>query len=198
MDSISSFFFVFWQMQLYMSWYIIYFFWLYLYFLNILNFSSTPVLTSSIDVVFILSILYDFTMFQPHIEIQLQLSDTRPTSDIGTEFEIQWRFTMLLFIAYSADHFENFVVIGWVYFKLEHCKFWSNFECDRNIVSGTGVSAALPLWKIHILFPKGRHKASKDIYSVTSSKSVPDPHPQAVPSAHPGNGELDVLNPFLA
>ena len=31
-------------------------FWLYLYFLNILFFSSTPVLTSSIDVVFVLSI----------------------------------------------------------------------------------------------------------------------------------------------
>ena len=31
-------------------------FWLYLYFLNILFFSSTPVLTSSIDIVFLLSI----------------------------------------------------------------------------------------------------------------------------------------------
>ena len=47
---------------------------------------------------------------------------------------------------YSADHNEivqlswrvqNFVVTGYVYFKLEHCK-WSNFEFERNIVSGTG------------------------------------------------------------
>ena len=44
-------FFVFWHMQLYMSWYIRSFF----TFLNILYFSSTLVLTSSIDVVFILS-----------------------------------------------------------------------------------------------------------------------------------------------
>ena len=33
---------------------------------------------------------------------------------------------------------QNFVVVGWVHFKLEHCKFWSIFEFDRNIVSGTG------------------------------------------------------------
>ena len=49
-------FFVFWHMQLYMSRYIIPFFWLYLFFLNIFYFSSTPVLTSSINVVFVLSI----------------------------------------------------------------------------------------------------------------------------------------------
>ena len=49
-------FFVFWHMQLYLSWYIISF-WLYLYFLYIfLIFSSIPVLKSSIDVVFVLSI----------------------------------------------------------------------------------------------------------------------------------------------
>ena len=33
---------------------------------------------------------------------------------------------------------QNFVVVGRIHFKLEHCKFWSNFEFDRNIVSGTG------------------------------------------------------------
>ena len=30
---------------------------------------------------------------------------------------------------------QNFVTIGWVYSKPEHCKFWSNLEFDRNIVS---------------------------------------------------------------
>ena len=35
-------------------------------------------------------------------------------------------------------HVQNFVVISRVHFKPEHCKFWSNFEFDRNIVSGTG------------------------------------------------------------
>ena len=33
---------------------------------------------------------------------------------------------------------QNFVVIGKLHFKLEHCKIWSDFEFDRNIVSGTG------------------------------------------------------------
>ena len=33
---------------------------------------------------------------------------------------------------------QNVVVIGQTYFKLEHSKFWSNFEFDRNIFSGTG------------------------------------------------------------
>ena len=51
----ESYFFVFWHIQLYMSWYIRSFFGFT--FLNILYFfSSTLVLTSSIDVVFILSI----------------------------------------------------------------------------------------------------------------------------------------------
>ena len=27
-------------------------------------------------------------------------------------------------------------MIGWVHYKPEHCKFWYNFEFDRNIVSG--------------------------------------------------------------
>ena len=34
----------------------------------------------------------------------------------------------------------NSVVIGRMHFKPEHWKFWSNFEFDRNIVSGTGVA----------------------------------------------------------
>ena len=33
---------------------------------------------------------------------------------------------------------QNFVVIVWAYFKPEHTKSWSNFEFDRNTVSGTG------------------------------------------------------------
>ena len=37
---------------------------------------------------------------------------------------------------------QNFVVIGDVYFEREHSKFWSNFEFDRNIVSGTGAWTA--------------------------------------------------------
>ena len=42
---------------------------------------------------------------------------------------------------------QNFFVIGWAYFKLEHTKFLSNFEFDRNIVSGTG---AWPLWALSL------------------------------------------------
>ena len=37
-------------------------------------------------------------------------------------------------------HVQNFVVIGRAHFKPEHCKICSNFEFDRNIVSGTGAS----------------------------------------------------------
>ena len=29
---------------------------------------------------------------------------TRPTNDISIEFEIQWKFVLLLFVTYSADH----------------------------------------------------------------------------------------------
>ena len=49
-------FFVFWHMQLYMSWYIISFFGFIFTSWIFFNFSSTPVLTSSLDVVFVLSI----------------------------------------------------------------------------------------------------------------------------------------------
>ena len=55
LDSISSFFFYF-DICNYICLDTSYHFWLYLYLLNILNFSSTPVLTSSIDMVFVLSI----------------------------------------------------------------------------------------------------------------------------------------------
>ena len=34
-------------------------------------------------------------------------------------------------------HVQNFVVIGRVHFKPEHCKFWLNFELDRNFGIGT-------------------------------------------------------------
>ena len=33
---------------------------------------------------------------------------------------------------------QNFVVIGLIDFKPQHCNFWSNYEFDRNSVSGTG------------------------------------------------------------
>ena len=35
-------------------------------------------------------------------------------------------------------HVQNIVVIGRVYSKLEHSEFSSNFEFDRNMLSGTG------------------------------------------------------------
>ena len=55
MDSLSPFF-VLWHMQLYMSWYIISFFgFIFISQILFLIFSCTPVLTFSIDVVFILS-----------------------------------------------------------------------------------------------------------------------------------------------
>ena len=38
---------------------------------------------------------------------------------------------------------QNIVVIGRVYFTLECFEFSSNFEFDRNMLSGTGASCAL-------------------------------------------------------
>ena len=38
---------------------------------------------------------------------------------------------------------QNFIVIGWAYFKLEQSKFLSNFEFDQNNVSGTGARSQM-------------------------------------------------------
>ena len=63
-----------------------------------------------------------YDIYRPrHYEIE---PGARPNKDIST-VELSWRV-------------QNFVVVGRVYFELEPCKFWSNFEFDRNIVSGTG------------------------------------------------------------
>ena len=48
---------------------------------------------------------------------------------------------------------QNIVVIGRVYSKLEHSEFSSNFEFDRNMLSGTGACIAFRMWMrncIHI------------------------------------------------
>ena len=76
-------FFVFWHMQLYMSWYIISFLALSLL-LNILYFSSTLVLTSSIDVVFVLSIkipltwIFDLDRWPWIFKVKLYVGNGRP------------------------------------------------------------------------------------------------------------------------
>ena len=68
LDSISSFF-LFWHMRLYLSWYIINFFGFIFTSLTFFIFSSTPLLTSSIDVVFVLSFLMEFRGCIGFIEI---------------------------------------------------------------------------------------------------------------------------------
>ena len=40
-------------------------------------------------------------------------------------------------------HVTNFIAISWAQFKPEHSKLWSNFEFDRNLVSGTGARTRL-------------------------------------------------------
>ena len=60
----------------------------------------------------------------------------------------QWNFAHVTTVTLSR-RVQNFVVIGWGHFKPEHCKFWSNFEFDRNIVSGTGAWDSIdpdPCW----------------------------------------------------
>ena len=49
----------------------------------------------------------------------------------------QWNFAHVMTVTLSW-RVQNFVVIGRIHFKPEHCKFWLNFECNRNIISGTG------------------------------------------------------------
>ena len=80
MDSISLFFVcVFWHMQLYISWYIISFLALTLL-LKYSYFLSIPVLTSSIDVVFILSI--ERTARQVDILKKHNVGQIRPSTNI--------------------------------------------------------------------------------------------------------------------
>ena len=64
-----------------------------------------------------------------------------PINDISIEFEIRSKFGLL-----SSWRVQNVVVIGSAHFKSEHCKFGSNFEFDRNIVSGTGARAVMVLF----------------------------------------------------
>ena len=74
------------------------------------------------------------------------LSIFRSNSKFNENSELSWRV-------------QNFVVIGKVYFKPGHFKFWSNFEFDRNIVSGTGARSLdvrncmhfLPYWAHEII-----------------------------------------------
>ena len=81
------------------------------------------------------------------------------SKDISNKFEIPPKFAVLWYKMYSTDHNEidqsqrnfahittvtlswcvqNFFVIGSAYFKLEHSKFVSYYEFDRNTISGTG------------------------------------------------------------
>ena len=74
----------------------------------------------------------------------------RPTHNISIEFKIQPKFAVLWLkmystnhneILYTAQHVQNFVVIGWTYFEFEHSIFWSNLEFVRNTISGMGAWA---------------------------------------------------------
>ena len=45
----------------------------------------------------------------------------------------------------NVTHVTTVVVVGRAHFEPEHCKFCSNFEFDRNTVSGTGVMCIICL-----------------------------------------------------
>ena len=71
----------------------------------------------------------------------------RPTNDISIEFNqnlqcSSLKCTLPIKTKFCTRHdswrAQNFTLIGSVYYKLEHSKFWSNFEFDQNIVNGTG------------------------------------------------------------
>ena len=47
---------------------------------------------------------------------------------------------------------QNIVVIGRIYLKLEHSEFSSNFEFDRNVLSGTGARGAwVNIWVVCLI-----------------------------------------------
>ena len=58
---------------------------------------------------------------------------------------------------YTVVACANLFFIGTIHFKPEHCIFWSNFEFDRNIISGTGARVTCPICpKEHMLVHPGR------------------------------------------
>ena len=97
----------------------------------------------------------------------------RPTNNISIEFEIRSKFGVLYFKIYLIDHNEilhtslqyncrdvsKISMWSMLYFKPEHCKFWSNFEFDRNVVSGRGARLRLcnSLWEEQLLFDMSQH-----------------------------------------
>ena len=88
LGSISSFFF--WHMQLYMSWYIIAFFGFIFTSQILFIFSSTPVLTPSIDVVFVLSIWLGIIIGGSNVSMHRVL---HPPVGAATEWAIVRRFS---------------------------------------------------------------------------------------------------------
>ena len=77
----------------------------------------------------------------------------RPTKHISIEFEIRWKFqnAQVSNISDESQRYfahvttvtlswrvQNIFVIGRVYFTVECFEFSSNFEFDRNMLSGTG------------------------------------------------------------
>ena len=92
-------------------------------------------------------------------------SGARPTKHISFEFEIRWKFkTPLvwnirgrsqLYFAHVKTvslswRVQNIVVIGRVYSKLERSDFSSNFEFDRNMLSGTGARWCCKMCEIRL------------------------------------------------
>ena len=61
---------------------------------------------------------------------------------------------------------QNFVVLGRVYFKPEHFKFWYNFEFDLDIVSGMGARIERVLR--HQIVPDPRHVDTFFLITITS------------------------------
>ena len=82
-----------------------------------------------------------------------KLPGPRPMNDISTKFKIRPAFEVLWLKMYSTEHNEilhmsrqcnlswyvqNFIVICWACFKLEHSKSLSNFEFNQHAINGMG------------------------------------------------------------
>ena len=90
--------------------------------------------------------IWDMNLWARHIHVTIpSLAGARPTNDISIEFEIRPKFGVLQFTIYVTDHnqiLQTSRQCKSMHVKSQPCKFWSNFEFDRNIVSGPGATGS--------------------------------------------------------
>ena len=80
---------------------------------------------------------YECQSARPTNDISIELDQNVQRSGLKCALPIKTHFAHVTTVSLSW-RVQHIVVIGWTNYKLKHFKFWSSFEFDRNIVSGTG------------------------------------------------------------